>query len=157
VSYRIDGILELERDFARVSQELSNIVRHAAITGAREGVAQAKARHRYKDQTGKLTKTAKAVSEVSTPGGATALMVWPMKYASFVENGTRRHNIPFEKTVGNPFLHFVWHGVPVTFARVDHPGNKAYAFAGDAYLKAERVLWREVDLGISRSKTILSK
>jgi len=148
----LDGIAALERDFGRVATELSAAARRAAETAAKEGVAEAKAHHRYQDHTPGtgLTDSAYAKLETSAPGGAVAVMCWPVPYASFVENGTPRHTI-----FGNPTLHFVWKGVPVFFRWVDHPGTKAYGFVGDAYLKAERVLYRELEIGVFRGQRIL--
>ena len=49
----------------------------------------------------------------------------PTPYASFVDKGTRPHEIR-----GNPLLVFFWAkvGRVVAFPRVNHPGNIAYDF-----------------------------
>jgi hypothetical protein len=146
----IDGIPELERDFRRIENKLSDRARSGALQAAREGVTEAKANHRYTDRTGKLTGTSYARLEASAPGAAVAVIHWPQSYASFVENGTRPHLI-----VGRPFLRFVWKGVPVAFRYVNHPGSKPYPFAGIAYQKAERVLFREMELGVADGQAIL--
>lgn len=148
--FYLDGIEGLERDFRRIEVELSDAARRGALAGAQAGIAQAKASHPYTDRTGKLTSTSYARLDISTPGGAMARMVWPVKYASFVENGTSPHAI-----FGNPLLHFIWKGVTVTFRAVHHPGTKPYPFAGPALQKAERVMYRELEVASFRSQAIL--
>jgi hypothetical protein len=151
-SIEVDGIPELERDFRRIEVTLSDAARRAAEAGAREGVAEAKAKHAYTDRTGKLTGTATSYLEASAPGGSVAVMKWPQRYASFVENGTEPHMI-----VGNPTLTFRWKGVLVHFRYVNHPGSKAYPFAGPAMQKAERVIYRELEIGVFAGQRILEE
>ena len=150
MDFYFDGIEELERDFRRAEVEFSSAARRAAEMGAKEGIAEAKATHRYTDRTGDLTGTSYSRLIGSAPGAAVAEMVWPKSYASFVDGGTDAHMI-----AGNPFLRFQWKGVWVTFRYVNHPGTRAYGFAGNAQLKAERVMYRELEVGVFRAQGIL--
>lgn len=77
----------------------------AVTQAATEGLAEAKARRRYKDRTWRLTNTATATPLVVSGLHPEALIFWPMPYAKIVDE--RR------------------------------------GFAGDALIKAERVLERE--------------
>lgn len=146
----IDGIEELERDFHRIESTFAIASQLAAVAGAREGLAEAKANHVYTDRTGELTNTAYSGLESASPIGAVAFVKWPKHYASYVENGTAPHLI-----VGNPWLRFTWHGVPVSFRYVNHPGSRPHPFAGIAWQKAERVIYRELELGVFKGQQIL--
>ena len=95
-----------------------------------------------------------------------------MPYASFVEEGTRAHEIwPKEKRgfVGalregqtrrsrgkkRSFLRFTIGG-RIVFARmVKHPGSKSYPFMGIAFIKAERIMYREIEVSIANAARIL--
>lgn len=148
----IDGLEDLDRDWTAAMREISDGIRTGVVEGVQAGVEEARALHVYKDRTGDLTNTAKGVVLVSAPGGATGEMRWPMKYASFVENGTERHII-----AGNPFLHFIWKGVPMTLRYVDHPGSKPHPFAGIAYQKCERVINATIEAAVARASRFLSR
>lgn len=116
---------------------------HRAVeVAAVEGVAQAKARRRYKDRTGNLTAKALGRAVQATATGGLAEMTWPVPYASFVDEGTRPHEIRAKR---GGALRFVL-GERVIFARsVRHPGTHAAAFTGDATEAAERALVRETE------------
>lgn len=129
---------------------------HRAVeVAAVEGVTQAKARRRYKDRTGGLTAKALGRAVEATPQGGLAEMTWDAPYASFVDEGTRPHEIrPKRRT----FLRFSIGGGPPIFARVvRHPGTRAAAFTGDAETAAERALTREVEASFLDLEKILNR
>ncbi len=103
---------EVELGAKAMDRQMPILAGHVAEDSAKAGLAFAKARRRYKDRTGGLTGKAYAQLLRQNSGGAEAVIAWPVPYASFVDEGTAPH--------GN------------------HPGTKPYAFAGDAYLAAER-------------------
>lgn len=164
--FDLEGIDELEHSFDVAALGLANGVWRAVEIGAVEGIAYAKGNHRYKDQTGKLTASLHATTSIRTHGGATVDLCADAKYASFVEDGTRPHEIwpkaargsygPLRsgqsrgRGKGGGMLAWQhpqgdWH-----FARmVHHPGTKPYGFMGDAYLKCEAVIIREIEVSFA--------
>lgn len=113
----------------------------------REGAAEAVRVHQYRDRTGNLTKSIHGEMTFATKGSAEGEIVADAKYASFVENGTRPHDI---RPRNAKALRWVDAG-GVHFARVvHHPGTKPYPFMGPAYLKAEAVL--ETEAGVVMSE-----
>lgn len=148
----LDGLEDLERDWSAALHEISDGIRAGVAEGVQAGVDEAKTKHTYQDRTGALTATAKGILLASTPGAALGEMRWPQTYASYVEEGTKRHTI-----VGNPFLHFVWKGVPMTLRWVDHPGSKSHPFAGIAYQKCERVINATIEAAVARAARFLAR
>lgn len=124
----------------------------AVLKAAREGLAEAKARRRYKDRTGRLT--GKAYARMLTFSGQSpeAVIAWPVPYASFVDGGTQPHDITMSRKGGKGAKGGA--GATVTFR---HPGTKPDGFAGAAYLKAERVAIREVEVAIAEVQQVFSR
>lgn len=163
----LDGIEQLERDFARALPELEGGLWHAVDAACKEGAGEAKTQHRYEDKTGDLTKSIDGQLTHGTRQSAEGVIVAKAKYASFVEEGTKAHVIRPKAGAGfvGPLLEGQsrksrgrkgtrmlaweqpqgdWH-----YAReVHHPGTRAYGFMGQAYTKAERVLEREVERAV---------
>lgn len=167
---------ELERDWARSCNVLSDGVRRGVAMGVAEGAAEARSSHAYKDRTGALTKSIQGRVEVSAPGAAEGVIEALEPYASFVEEGTQPHEIrpkagegsvgPLRRgqsrrtktDIGTHRVALRWtEGGQVFFARVvHHPGGKPYPFMGPAVQKAERVIEREVDIAIAEVASIMS-
>lgn len=131
------------RRAAREGQAQRVLSAHRAVEiAATEGLAQSKARRRYKDRTGNLTRLATARAVEASPQGGLAEIVWPVPYAAAVDEGTKPHEIrPRRRT----FLRFEFGGSPIFARKVNHPGTRPTGFAGDAAMSAERVLIREVE------------
>lgn len=131
----------LEQGFRRARETLSADVASAVNTAIQEGAGEALRVRSYKDQTGRLTRSIRAYMTEVTDVSATGTIVALMPYAKFVEEGTAPHEIVAKNAVA-----LRWEDPGgVHFARVvHHPGTKPYPFMGPAYLKAERVLEREV-------------
>lgn len=127
---------------------------HAVDVAAKEGVAQARSRRRYKDRTGNLTARILAGATRAGPDGAEGEMRWLMPYASFVDAGTPPHVIR-PKRGGS--LRFEAGGAPVFARAVKHPGTRAAAFTGDAETAAERALTREVEASFLDLERLLSR
>lgn len=142
---------------------------------AREGLEEAVRTRRYHDRTHDLTTKARARLEQAGSRFASAFIEWPVPYASFVDAGTRPHPIvakaargfvgPLEPGQGRSRrkepageLVFFWTRMGRWFRgrRVNHPGTRAYGFAGVAVQKAERVLEREFELACKRAEAALS-
>lgn len=127
----------------------------AVLQAAREGLAEGKVRRRYKDRTGNLTGKAYARMLVFAGDRPEAVIAWPVPYASFVDGGTKAHEI---KARRGKSLRLEGGSGAVTFARtVRHPGTRPDGFAGAAYLKAERVAVREVEVAIDAVQKIFSR
>lgn len=147
----LEPVFEAEAEYERAVNAFDVRVRQGLATALEEGERQAKTQHRYEDQTGLLTSRIRGYVEISIPGAAQGVLGAFTDYASFVEGGTKPHEIH-----GNPFLTFkAKDGTWVTTRMVHHPGTKAYAFMGDAALKAERVLIRELELGVAELQRLL--
>lgn len=128
----------------------------AVLKAAREGLAEAKTRRRYKDRTGNLTGKAYARMLVFSGQNPEAIIAWPVPYASFVDGGTQPHDITMSRRgrKGVKGGGGGGEGATVTFR---HPGTKPDGFAGAAYLKAERVAVREVEVAVAEVQQIFSR
>lgn len=135
---------------------------------AAEGAVEAKT-GQFKDRTGRLRSEIKARFLRSDGMSVEWELLSPTPYAKFVEEGTRAHDIwpkaahglkgplrngqtrratgkgPHEHIVGRgTALRFMMGGRWVFARMVHHKGSRPYPFMGLGYLKAERVLWREM-------------
>jgi len=155
--FTVDFDLSDIRDALRLAErEINHGAENAVRLAASEGLAYSRARRRYKDRTGQLSDFAYSTIVSRSVGKPEAEIVWPVAYASFVEEGTKPHPIEARRA---PNLVFYWPKIGGVFVgkRVNHPGTKAYGFAGDAYRKAEDVLIREAELGVEAAQRILSR
>lgn len=162
---------ELKR-LAKLSVEaVHNGVKDAVRNAAEEGAEHAKAVGKFQDRTGNLRRSIKADPVSSNIVGAKWMIYSNMPYAAYVENGTKAHEIwprashglkgpvrngqtrratgkgPHEHIVGRGrALRWVNGGKTFFAAHVRHPGSAAMPYMGPAYLKAEAVLYRELEL-----------
>lgn len=78
------------RDLEGACRDADTTLRFGAATAtaqaAKEGLREALARRRYKDRTGNLTGTAFARMLVFSGQNPEAIIQWPMRYASFVDD-----------------------------------------------------------------------
>jgi hypothetical protein len=175
-SVDVDGLRDLAADWNDALQVLSDGVRDGVRLAVKEGAEEARRLHRYKDRTGELTRRTEGRVIVSAPGGAVGEITAKKPYASFVEDGTKAHDIwpkaargfvgPMRRGQsrgrrgpGNVrrFLRWV-NESGVHFARmVRHPGSKPHPFMSFAYFKAERVILREVERAVALAQRILSR
>jgi hypothetical protein len=146
-----DELDRFEEEYDRALVRLSNAVRRGVARAVDEGAREGMNTRRYQDQTGLLTSMIKGWVEISTPGGAEGMLGAFTEYASYVDAGTAPHKIR-----GNPWLVFkTSDGRWVRVHEVDHPGTKPDGFGGRMYLKAERVILREVELGVAELARML--
>lgn len=141
---------DLAAQWQRTMAHLAEGIREAVQTACREGVGEAKSVRTFKDRTGNLYSSIRYQLDEVTTLGAIATMSAGLEpkasYASFVEGGTRAHTITVRRADAlrwedNDGVHFA--------RSVHHPGTRPYPFMGPAYLKAERVLEREINAAIA--------
>lgn len=147
----LEPVFQAEAEFERACDKVSDGVRRAVARAVDEGAREGINTRGYQDQTGLLTSRIRGYVEVSTPGGAVGVLGAFTDYASFVTDGTKPHEIH-----GNPFLTFkARDGRWVTTRMVRHPGYRGDRFMTRALLKAERVLLREVEIGVAEMNRYL--
>lgn len=151
----VEGAEELAHDWVNVRAAIRAGMRRGVSMGVKEGASEAKARHRFKNRTGALERS--IVGEVtgsSDDEHRGQIAAW-RKYASFVEEGTRPHVILPRNA---KLLHWEEPQGDHHFARrVNHPGTTALPFMGIAYLRCERVMIREIEIGIAQAQAILNR
>jgi hypothetical protein len=174
-------MIELEYDLSDVEAKCEEgqahqvrVAQRAPETAAKVGVERAQARRRYKNRTGNLTFEAVGRPVTTNPTGGTAEMVWPVSYASYVNDGTKAHDIlpklgagfigppqPGQgrrsRGKGRVMLAFNVGGHMAFARRVRHPGTQPYAFADEAALQAQHTLVHEVEVGVAELEKILSR
>ena len=128
---------EFRKERSRTGRELRAGVVRAVRSAADAGVAEAKRVGSWKDRTGATRSGIHATEPRSSGDGASADMVSPAAHSSFLESGTRPHIITARRA---KFLRFTVGGNIIFARRVRHPGTRAYAFMGPAYIKAEASL-----------------
>ena len=97
-------------------------------------IKEAKARHPYKDRTGKLTRSIRRGSLGWKGHELRGEVTAGAHYGEYVEKGTRPHIIKARKA---KVLHFVVDGKDVFTPMVRHPGSKPYPFLGPAIMRTE--------------------
>jgi len=171
----LEGAEELATAWANVRAAVRAGMRRAVARGVVEGAAEARARHMFKNRTGALersiqgkvtgsragapTRRSKQVSDDSQDFGALeahwGVIEAKMPYASFVEDGTRPHVIVPKKA---RLLHWEEPQGDHHFAlRVKHPGTRPLPFMSFAYVKCERVMVREIEVGVADAQRILDR
>lgn len=146
---------DLERAWAESLRVLSDGIRTGVSNGVTEGAQEARTVHRYKDRTGALTASTVGRVEVSTPGAAVGIIEATKPYASFVEEGTRPHEIRARRA---PLLRWVdADGGHHAAKKVNHPGTPSLPFIGPAVLKAERVMVRDIEVAADKVADIMSR
>ena len=177
-SAALDGLDDLDRDWADACSALSDGAQRGVRMGVAEGAAEARSVHRYRDRTGALTASTVGRVDVSTKGGAEGVIEATAGYASFVEEGTAAHDIrpkagegmkgptqrgQSRRTKGDIGTHRTalrWtdSGGETHFARlVHHPGAPSMPFIGPAALKAERVMVREAEIAEVEAARIMDR
>jgi hypothetical protein len=136
LTFDLDGIDELERAAKDADDVLLLGVLSAVTEGAERGESEAKANHPYQDRSGTLTNSIGSNVEVEG-SGATAILSARTPYASYVEGGTKPHDIRAQ--AGGVLA---WHGPNgPRFAReVHHPGTQPLPFMQPAAEVAARYI-----------------
>lgn len=132
-------------------------VRQGAERGVRMGVSEganeARRGHTFRNRTGALEQS--IVGQfVGWKGNEVYGRISARKaYASYVDGGTRPHEIRIRRA---RWLHWEEPQGDHHFAKVvQHPGTSPRPFMHLAYYKAERVVVREIEVGIAFAQEIL--
>jgi hypothetical protein len=137
----------LAADWRKVCRVIVKGLKTAVDNATTEGANEARTTHQYKDRTGDLTRSIQARMWGGEDAlGAEGFIEALMPYASFVENGhaiVGRHSRKFASTKG---AKATWH-----FSKRARP----FPFMAQAYLKAERVLERDVLVAIDSAQSAL--
>lgn len=164
----IEGEAELLRAQRQFAQGVWRASRTAVNAACEAGVAEAK-RGRFKNNTGALRRTIHFVILREAADGVEGEMRAPQDYASYVEEGTKAHDIWPKLGEEGPLrqgqsrrtrkdiaprigVALRWKGRDgrIHFApMVHHPGGRPYPFMGPAYVTAERVLTARMEAEIA--------
>lgn len=150
----VEGAEELAHAWVNVRAAIRGGMRHGVAMGVVEGAAAARAEHRFKNKTGRLEHSIQGRVTGSSDTEHRGEIVATMKYASFVEGGTKPHIIVARS---GGVLRFVIGGRTIFAKSVHHPGTQPLPFMGIAYLKCERVMIREIEIGIAYAQSILDR
>jgi hypothetical protein len=146
----------LARDYGIAMQLVVAGIKGAVSNACEEGAAEARSTHKYKDRTGNLTRSIGDRLINIEAYGAEGVIEATADYASYVEHGTKPHVIP--KGGAQKGVLLAWEGDGGSgdwhFAReVHHPGQRTpLPFMGAAYLKAERVLERDIEVAVQKAQ-----
>jgi hypothetical protein len=151
-----DELERFEEEWERALLKLSDAAREAVRAATVEAPREAINTKRFRDQTGLLTSRIKGFVEISVPGGAIGEIGAYTEYASYVDGGTKPHEIHAGGGAQGALLTFKGsNGQWVSVHAVPHPGTKPTGFGGVLYNTAEAVMIREVDIGIDQLKRFL--
>ncbi len=149
-SVTLDGIDELRTALRACDDQAGRLLLRATRIGLDEGRVLAKAMARRR--TGALAESIVTRLLASSQRSADGEMVAAKPYASFVEGGTKAHEI--RPRNGQALRFFV--GGAAHFARVvHHPGTRPYPFVGPALEKWQRVAIRELESGLPDLQKII--
>lgn len=159
----------------RCERILSAGVVRAVGTAIDAGASYARANHGYKDRTGALTASIDGKVETTTANGAAGFIEASAKHASYIEKGTRPHDIrpkagegttgPLRKgqsrrtkdDIGTHRVALRWtqDGETRFAAVVHHPGTEAIPFMREAADAAALVLTDEIDQTLSEVAALI--
>lgn len=169
---------ELEACGRHIVQELWRGTRDAVTSACIEAPRYALENRGWTNRSGEAERRTRGYLTSLTDAGATGIVESAVHYASYLNDGTRPHEIlpldyhwgsgrfmhPTSRVTGRraenvtagagrgSFLRFTVGG-RVVFARmVKHPGTDAYQYMTKAYDKAERVMTREITDSIARAQ-----
>lgn len=151
MGFHVEVESTLSKDWTNVCVEIAD---EGCVVGVRDalkvGEAQAKLAHKYKSRTGELErKTAGKLLEVSRFGAVGELKA-DTPYASFVEKGTKPHEITVRKA---PMLHWVDEGGDDHFAiTVQHPGTDPMPFLEPTIPLMEHTINARVESATERAQ-----
>lgn len=150
----IEGWDELERAW---NGAVKRVYRDGCRRGVREAVADAvaEAERLAPEHTGALKAGIHGGTTDVEGTGAEGHVTSDAPYSSFVEEGTRPHDITAKRA---PMLAWEnpqgdWHHAKT----VHHPGTRPHPFMGPALQKAERVIEREIGVATARAQAALDR
>jgi hypothetical protein len=146
----LEGAEELAHAWVNVRAAVRAGVRRGVAQGCSEGAEEARTKHRFKNRTGDLERSIQGHLTGSDPDGSRGEIVATEKYASFVENGRGPVEVKRAK-----FLRFEIDGQLFFRKRVKEAAPRP--FMGLAALKCERVMIREIEIGVEQAQRILDR
>ncbi len=122
---------EIERAVDESEALLEREIPRALEEGALRVAIRATEHHEYHDRTGKLTRsiTAEPVTGSWSGGSLKTAVSATTPYADAIEEGSPAHIISARR---KPWLRFKGRNGWVTAKSVNHPGNRAYQYLGQA-------------------------
>ncbi len=141
------------REWHRAELAIGEGTQRGVEFGVREGVEEAISTRKWKDRTGETLQRTRGYLEMKVEGGAVGVMECAVPHASFLDSGTAPHDI--YPRYASALRWYDEGGNPVFAQHVRHPGTKGDGFFGRAYLKCERVIIREVEIGVQKAQIIL--
>lgn len=135
---------ELLENAARADAVLVDTVKRAVVVGVMTGANTARSDHRFVNRTGKLERSIGWRIVKETERGGEGQFYANAPYASFVDGGTRPHEIRPRRAAA---LVFFVDGQKVVTQLVRHPGTRPEGFMGNATLAAQREMELEIRKG----------
>ena len=173
----LENLDEFLRDWQRaIGDGIVRGIQRGVAMGVREGVAEALATKHWKDRTGDTRAATSWALDGQDSLGASGWLECLVPHASYLEEGTEAHDIWPKAGHGTPprqlkrgqstreltdigthrvALRWYVGGEPVFARMVHHPGTEADPFMARGTAKCERVIHREVELGIQAAQHIL--
>lgn len=150
----LEGAEALAHDWVNVNAAVRAGMRRGVRMGCQEGALEARTKHTFTNRTGDLERSIVGEIVGSSETEHRGEIRAAKHYASFVDEGTRPHIITAKNAKA-----LRWEDAEgVHFAkRVRHPGSRAKPFMHLAYYKAERVIIREIEIGVAQGQTILNR
>jgi hypothetical protein len=152
----IEGLSEITASFGKAVNLVHQGVSRGVIHGVKEGATEARQKHTFKNRSHALEQSIEGVPFGWVNGGSRfdGIIRATAKHASWVEYPTRPHVITVRYA---KWLHWEEPQGDHHFAkRVNHPGTKGQPFMHLAYFKAERVIIREIEIGIAQAQSVLA-
>ena len=143
---------ELLANAARADVVLVDTIKRAVVVGVMTGANTARSDHRFKNRTGELERSIGWRIVRETERGGEGEFFANAEHASFVDGGTRPHEIRPRRA---PALRFQINGVWISTQLVRHPGTRPEGFMGNALIEAERQMELEIRKGRVQAATVL--
>lgn len=150
ITVTLEGAEDLATAWVNVRAAVRAGMRRGVALGVKEGAEEARKLHRFKNQTTNLEKSIVGKVTGSSDTEHKGEIVATMPYASWVEEG--RGIVRVKRA---QWLVFEIDGV--TFFRKWVRPALPRPFMSIAYLKCERVIIREIEIGIAYAKSILER
>lgn len=147
LAFDLTGLDTLQR---KLDSALNRLVKESCAATAKVVKARAK-QGPFKDRTRQLRSTINDI-HIGLRGGWYLVEVRaPQKHASWVELGTKPHDIPKPARPPGKPLHFYWEkrGVWFTGFGVHHPGGKPYPFMTPATIYGQAYIVQFAQRGLS--------
>jgi hypothetical protein len=145
---------DIERAWREAVEELARGVVRGVVRGVAEGARAALSTGGWRDRTGETRRRTTGTVETTARNGAAGEIASLVPHASFLDQGTAPHEI---RPRTRRALRWEDGGGEHFATRVQHPGTAPTGYMGEAYQKAERVIVREVEVGVARAQSILDR